>query len=208
MVGTIGYLGKVQIKLGLTCAFLYMLGATLSSSAFGAALGGVGLLLRRGLGALGVPGEVVVPGALALFLLLCAVYELSSPRFRIPQRRWQLERSDWVIMGRRGAAWRWGLVFGLGVWTPIVFPLFFALPVLALGSGSPLSGAIIMGSFGFTLGLWLLAVLLGVRWCGDSVNALLQSAENRRWSHRINGVAALGFGVYLIAALAGILPRA
>ena len=90
---------------------------------------------------------------------------------------------------------------------PIVFPLYFALPVLAVASGSVQAGALIMGSYGVSLGLWLLVVMLALRWTGDGINRVIQTPVTQRWSHRINGALALSYSAYLtiliVAALRG-----
>jgi hypothetical protein len=202
MVGTIGYLGKVHLRLGLICALLYSLGAALTAGAIGVALGAVGMGIRALLGRLGGEWDLALPAGGAAFLVVCAVYELAAPRLRIPQRRWQLERSHWVLLGRRQASFRWGAVMGLIIWTPIVFPALFAVPVLALVSASPWSGGIIMGAYGLALGLWLIPVILALRWVGDGVNTLIQTPLTLRWSHCINGATALALGAYLSMGVA------
>jgi sulfite exporter TauE/SafE len=201
MVGTIGYLGKVHLRLGLECWFRFTLGATLAASLYGATLGLLGMGLRAGLRQLGAPVDLVIGIPLALWMVVCAVYEFGSPRLRVPGRRRQLERSQWLELGRKRTSFIWGALMGVGFRTPIVFALYFGMIALALASGSPLTGALIVGSYGLTQGVSLMVFILGLRWKGDGIADVLQSPGATRLSHWINGTAALFFAGYLLVTL-------
>jgi cytochrome c biogenesis protein CcdA len=198
MVGTIGYLGKVQFKLGLKCALLYTLGAAAAGSLLGAILGGAGWLLSSGLAFFGVASIYVLTGLAIFVLFVCVVLEICAPKLWFPQRRQQVPRGHWHYYGPRMASLRWGAVLGIGFWTPIIFPLYFGVVALAISSASPLLGAVVMGVYGGTQGLSLLWIMLRLRWGADHIMDNAQTAEPMRLSHRINAAAALSFGLYLL----------
>lgn len=123
----------------------FALGATLAGAVAGALLGALGMLLPGGF--TGHARTIVVALALiAAFALDLSATTVPGPRRQVDER--------WLDRYR---GWVYGLGFGsqlgLGVVTIITSAATYVVPLCALASGHPVTGAAIMGLYGALRGL-------------------------------------------------------
>ena len=123
----------------------FALGATVAGAAAGALLGALGMLLPGGF--TGHARTIVVALALiAAFALDLSATTVPGPRRQVDER--------WLDRYR---GWVYGLGFGsqlgLGVVTVITSAATYVVPLCALASGHPVTGAAIMGLYGALRGL-------------------------------------------------------
>jgi cytochrome c biogenesis protein CcdA len=113
----------------------------------------------------------------------------------------RLSLAGTVKGGSRGAE------LGLGFRTYIMFPLYYGVAGLALASSSVVHGALILGTFGLGLGLSLICMTGLFRLAPDYIRSTIQSRGAVRWSHRINGTAALAMAVYIVVHFVSAVHR-
>lgn len=134
---------------------LHTLGAVVSAGAFGVALGTVGAVLGA---PWGTAGGLLV-GALAL---LYAARELFGLPIPIPDRRRQVPEWWRTTFSARTAAFLYGLGLGIGFFTYLRFGTLVVVSAVAVGSGDPLAGAVVLAPFGLARGLSVAVVWAGV----------------------------------------------
>jgi hypothetical protein len=112
MIGEIGYLGKVSLRIGSSSALLYTVGVTLGSAVVGFALGSLGMGIRwlGGWEGRGHPPDTLLP--VALLALVGGMRDLRFIWFRIPQPPRQVPRGWMSVYGPRKAGLFWGLGIG------------------------------------------------------------------------------------------------
>ncbi|HEX6262221.1 MAG TPA: MauE/DoxX family redox-associated membrane protein [Actinomycetota bacterium] len=130
---------------------LHALGAGLAAAAFGAVLGGGGALLGGPWGGAGLWAVALVAGAYALR----EAFGLPVP---VPERRRQVPEWWRGRLGPRGAAFAYGLGLGVGFLTYLRHGTLVAVSAVALASGDPWIGALVLAPFGLARGLSLTAV--------------------------------------------------
>jgi len=172
----------------------FVLGATIAGAALGA--------LAGELGAVAVPGSVGLGArlaALAVVGLVAAVLDAGGDRVPGPHRQ---VNEDWLTAFR---GWVYGLGYGaqlgLGITTVVSSAALYVALIVAVATGEPVRGALVVGCFGAVRGLTVL-VAAGVRRPAQLIglHALLS-----RWREpsRNAGIAALG--AIATAALIGAL---
>lgn len=171
----------------LTSIALHTLGATLAAGVFGAALGGLGALLRAPWGR---AGALAVLAVAVLYLLR----EVAGLRIPIPDRHRQVP--DWWrnFYSPLVASLLYGLGLGIGFLTFLTYGTFVAVSVGAVASGDALVGALLCAPFGFARGI---VVLVGARGVMGPVDDLAASA----WPRVAN---ALVLGAVVVAALPAV----
>jgi hypothetical protein len=171
---------------------LHVLGATVAAATFGAALGGLGLLLGA---PWGLAGGVIV-GAVAVAYLAREGLGLRLP---VPQLRRQVP--DWwrMYFGVGSAAFLYGVGLGVGFFTYLGHGTLVVVSAVAVVSGRPLVGAAVLTPFGLARGLS--AVVARHARTAEEGSALVarlaRSSSRRGW--RFAHLAAL---VALVAAAA------
>lgn len=150
MVETIApvvYGSRVRYLLG---AAIHALSATVAAATFGALLGLAGR-------ALGAPWGRVGTAALVAIACLYLLREAAGLPIPIFDRKRQVP--DWwrTFFSPPVAAALYGAGLGVGFLTSLGHGTLVAVAALALGSGDPVAGVVLMGPFGFARGL---AVLL------------------------------------------------
>jgi hypothetical protein len=134
---------------------LHALGAVVSAGAFGAALGTVGSLLGA---PWGTAGGLLVGG----LALLYAARELFNLPIPIPDRRRQVPEWWRTAFSARTAAFLYGLGLGIGFLTYLRFGTLVVVSAVAVGSGDPVAGAVVLAPFGVARGLSVAVVWAGV----------------------------------------------
>jgi len=171
---------------------LHALGAAASAALFGAGLGAVGVALGAPFGDAGT----------VLFILLATIYaigELAGRRLPVPQLRRQVP--DWWRAFFPGpvAAFLYGFGLGVGFLTYVGHGTLVALSVLAIVSGRPVAGALMIAPFGLARGLSIVRA-------GD-----VRTAEDGRLlvdslaGSPVVGRAAANAGALLVLAVSGIV---
>jgi hypothetical protein len=147
-------------------------------------------LVGLGLGAIGYPlaslttnlwGPVGIATALALL-----VRELGWVRFPLPQAHRQTDDRWAKIFPSVAAAGLWGFDIGLTLSTWMTFSGAWLLIVLAIVSGSPSTGALLLGSYwlGRALSVWIVpAVLPGMTAAPQVIGRVLASRPSLRRIH-------------------------
>lgn len=130
----------------VTSIGFHAVGAGISSGAFGAALGVVGSFLGAPWGRDGV---LLISGV----ALLYAAREAFGLPIPIPDRRRQVPEWWRSTFSPNGAALLYGLGLGVGFLTYVRHGTLVAVSTVALASGDPLVGAIVMAAFGLARGL-------------------------------------------------------
>jgi hypothetical protein len=134
---------------------LHTLGATGSAAAFGAILAAGGAVLGA---PWGKPGTLFV-GGLALLYAAREVFDLPIP---IPDRRRQVPEWWRSAFSPGTAAFLYGLGLGMGFLTHVRFGTLVVVSGVALGSGDPVAGALLMAPFGLARGISIAVVWAGV----------------------------------------------
>jgi hypothetical protein len=134
---------------------LHALGAVVSAGAFGAALGIGGSLLGA---PWGTAGGLLVVG-LALLYTARELFDLPIP---IPDRRRQVPEWWRTTFSTRTAAFLYGLGLGIGFLTYLRFGTLVVVSSVAVGSGDPVAGAVVLAPFGLARGLSVAVVWAGV----------------------------------------------
>lgn len=155
--------GGRRSRWSVTVAF-HALGAVVSAGAFGAALGTVGSLLGA---PWGTAGGLLV-GGLALLYTARELFDLPIP---IPDRRRQVPEWWRTTFSPRTAAFLYGLGLGIGFLTYLRFGTLVVVSAVAVGSGDPLAGAVVLAAFGLARG-----VSVAVVWAGVSTDGVQRVA--------------------------------
>jgi len=139
-------------------ATMHVLGSVTGGAAVGAVAGLLGWLALGGVGSLGAVGMHARVAALAATFAAGLAWELARGRLPGPRRqvdeRWLDRYRGWVYgLG-------YGAQLGAGLTTVIVSSAVYAVPVTAILSARPLTGAVIGGVAGAFRGL---SVLVGGR---------------------------------------------
>jgi hypothetical protein len=168
----------------------FALGATAAGAAAGAVLGALGMLLPGG--STGHARTIVVAVALiAAFAVDLSATSVPGPRRQVDER--------WLDRYR---GWVYGLGFGsqlgLGIVTVVTTAATYVVPVCALASGDPVTGAAIMGLYGALRGLTPL-LAAGVRTPQHlmALHARLRSADT--------ATARAGAAVLAVAGMLGLV---
>lgn len=167
--------------------WLHASGYLLGAAALGGIAGEMGKVLRAH-----VTGEAdaVVPlAATGAIGLLFSLMELDLVRLRLPQSRWQVPASWFLLLGAPAAAFAYGGVLGMGLPTRITVATFYVPVIWALLSGRPLTGVLALAGYG-------VGRILSLKLMGNNVPDLAErSRQLRRWRvlvHVVNG-ALLAF---------------
>lgn len=171
----------------------HILGATVSASLLGAALGVAGMALGAPWGILGTVAVIGVAGAYAL-------RELAGLPVPIPELRRQVPEWWRSAFSPGTAATLYGLGLGLGFATHLRHGTLVAVAAATLASGDPVVAAVAMGAFGLAR-----SSAVGLAWvfAGDvgSLTERLERLALRPEGRVLNGVA-LGSIVIVGAAAA------
>lgn len=176
--------------------FTHALGAAAAASIVGAALGGVGYVLRAPWGR----GGAVFVGALALTYAAREAVGLPIPlldRHRQVPEWWRTFFSPPV------AAFLYGVGLGSGFFTFLTFGTFIAVAGAALASGSPAVGALLCAPFGLARALSLAAAhaRAGDKEPGEIVDRLEALAASPL-PRAVNAVALAALGGSALATVA------
>jgi hypothetical protein len=125
---------------------LHVAATTLTALAFGAVLGGIGLLVRAPWGPV---GRVVVIAV----ALLYAARELFGMPVPVPDRHRQVPEWWRTFYSPPVAATLYGIGLGIGFFTFLTFGTFVAVSIGAFLTADPARGALIVGPFGLARGL-------------------------------------------------------
>lgn len=174
---------------------MYIVGATVSATAFGAAVAGLGALLAAPWGAAGI----VMVSALAALYLAREAFGLPIP---VPQLRRQVP--DWwrTFFPYDAAALLYGIGLGVGFLTYLRHGTLVVVSAAAAASGRPVVGAAMLGPFGLARGLSAI-VAMRARTPEDGsaiVGRLARTASSPGWRllHVVPLVAVLGASLSLI----------
>jgi hypothetical protein len=198
MIGQIGYLGKVSLRVGLASALLYTLGAASGAAVVGLLLGSLGLGARwlLDLGYEAHPPGVLLPvGCLAL---LGGLRDLGVVPLRLPQPAKQVPRGWLEVFGPRTVGFLWGASIGLALNTMIQYSLYYVVALWVLLAGSPLLGAQVLAVYGFTQGAVLVLDVLAMARDSGRSGGLLGWGRTG-FFFRFGGAALLACGVFLVA---------
>jgi hypothetical protein len=178
-----GRRGRWGIAVGV-----HILGAGLGAAAFGGTLG----LAGRALGApWGTPGLSVVAAVAAVY----AGRELLGIPVPLPDRKRQVPEWWRTFFGPISAPFLYGLGLGVGFLTYLRHGTLVAVAALAVISGDPGLGALILLPFGLARGLTVLVAAPGVSAEGvGSVMARLDALALSEVPRRVNGMALVALG--------------
>lgn len=173
---------------------LHALGAGLAAGAFGAALGGAGALLGGPWGGAGL-------AAVGLVALAYASREAFGLPVPIPERRRQVPEGWRGRLGPHAAAFVYGLGLGIGFLTYLRHGTLVTVSALALASGHPGLGALVLVPFGLARALSLTAMALArtseeVRGVVDRLERIAVSALPRA----ANGLILVALAAVALAA--------
>lgn len=199
MIGQIGYLGQVSRRIGIVSAVLYAVGAVCGALLLGLVFGVVGLgtrwLFHLGYVAPGAAPHFVVGG----LAILGGLLDLGAIPVRLPEPIKQLPRHWLAVLGPYRTSFLWGLHVGIGRKTRVGSTLYYVLIAWIVLIGSPLFGALVLGLYGLSHGLLLIAEVGGIALrATDPLQGLLGVARSD-FLFRYAGVALLLCGVFLIA---------
>jgi len=177
---------------------LHVLGATLAAAAFGAALGGIGALLRAPWGVGGL--LLVVAAATAYGLAEAFGFDLP-----VPQARRQVP--DWwrTFFSRPVYSFLYGVGLGIGFFTYLARGTLVVVAVAALASGRPALGALLMAPFGLTRGGSVLVASRArtIEQARALVDRLAVASRSVVW-RAANAVALLAVAATAAIAIAGL----
>lgn len=173
---------------------LHALGASAAAAAFGAALGAVGGLLGAPWGPAGVVAAAGIAG-------LYAVRELLGVPVPLPDRHRQVPEWWRAFFPPRVAAFLYGAALGVGFLTFLRHGTLVAVAAVAVASGDPALGALVVAPFGIARGLSVAVVASGrtddrVAGVVDRLDGLAMS----RWPRLVNGAALLAVGSAVVVA--------
>ena len=171
----------------------HALGAVAAASIVGAALGGIGYLLRAPWGAVGA----VFVGALAFTYAAREALGLPIP---LLDRRRQVPEWWRTFFSPSVAAFLYGVGLGSGFFTFLTFGTFIAVAGAALASGSPALGALLCAPFGLARALSLAAVHAGDAAPGEIVDRL-EAIAATPLPRAVNAVALAGLGGAALATV-------
>ena len=174
---------------------LHALGAGLAAAAFGATLGGAGALLGGPWGGAGL----AVVGALAVAYAAREALGLPVP---IPERRRQVPEWWRGQLGPHAAALVYGLGLGIGFLTYLRHGTLVAVSALAVVSGDPALGALLLAPFGLARAIGLTAAA-GAR-TPQEVRGVVDRLERIATSplpRAANGLALAGVAALALAAV-------
>lgn len=174
---------------------LHVVAATATATAFGALLGGIGLLVRAPWGPLG--GALIVAIA-----LLYAARELLGVPIPVPDRHKQVPEWWRTFYSPPIAATLYGIGLGIGFLTFLTFGTFVAVAVGAFLTADPARGAMIVGPFGLARGLSVI-LAAGAR-DQDAASELVdrvQDVGEGPAGRVLNGVALLAVAAAAIATV-------
>ena len=179
---------------------LHTLGATISAAALGAALGGIGAALGAPWGRLGFLFVAVVAGVYAARELLRAPVPLPNLHRQVPEW-WR------TFFSPAASSFLYGLGLGVGFVTYLSFGTLVAVAAVAVASGSPLVGLLVVAPFGLARGLSVLvaAPATGAERVGLVVDRLDRLALSRV-PRRANGFALASIAVAAAVAAVGADP--
>lgn len=179
----------------LASVALHTLGATLAAVAFGALLGGTGLLLGA---PWGLAGAVLV----AVVSLVYAAREGVGLRVPLPCRRRQVPQWWRTFFSPPVTAFLYGLGLGVGFLTFLTYGTYVAVSVAALVIGSPLLGALLLAPFGLARGI---SVLLAARTSSSEGAAVLvdrlQAIGLTRLPRTVNAAALTALAAIAVLGL-------
>jgi hypothetical protein len=171
-------------------------GGAASAAVMGAALGGLGGILGAPWGRTGLVALAAVAGAYAARELLGIPIPLPNLRRQVPEW-WRTFFSPPV------AAFLYGAGLGVGFLTFLSFGTLVAVSAAALVSGSPATGALLVGPFGLARGL---SVLVAAKATDQERLERLAGRMERMAVSRapamVNGIALLA--VTIVAAVAAV----
>jgi hypothetical protein len=170
--------------------FTHALGAAAAAAIVGAALGGIGYVLRAPWG----PAGAVFVGAVALAY---AGREAAGLPVPLIDRRRQVPEWWRTFFSPPVAAFLYGVGLGSGFGTFLTFGTFIAVAGAALATGSPVLGALLCAPFGLARALALTAAHAGA---GD--------ADPGEIVDRLEALAATPVPRTVNAAVLGVLGAA
>ena len=180
----------------LAAVGLHAMGATAAAAAFGAVLGSVGALTGRPAGPAGGALVGLVATAYAGREALGLPVPVPAARRQVPD--WWRSFFSWPA-----AALLYGAGLGIGFLTFLSNGGLVVVAVAAVVSGRPLTGALLLGSFGLARGLSpLVAWQVRSREAGTALVDLLAASDARLWRWLNAGAIAS----VAVTAL-GTLPR-
>lgn len=174
---------------------LHALGAGLAAAAFGAVLGGVGAVLG---GPWGGAGLAVVAAVATGY----AAREAVGLRVPIPERRRQVPEWWRGQLGPHAAAFLYGLGLGIGFLTHLRHGTLVAVTAVAIASGDPALGALLLAPFGLARALTLTTVA-GAR-SSEDVRGVVDQLERIATSplpRAANGLALAALAALALAAV-------
>ncbi|HEY0100630.1 MAG TPA: hypothetical protein VGB76_16915 [Pyrinomonadaceae bacterium] len=151
MVGTIIPIGygdthRTQYIRKPAVVLAHLAGTTVGATAFGVAVGTLGMLLKGGLALAGYEQlMILVTGTLAL---LYGGHELKIFRLPAPQSSWQVPEKWRAEMSPGWASFFYGAGLGPGLFTAIPFTTFYLILAWVLVSASPTLGALCFAVYG------------------------------------------------------------
>lgn len=171
---------------------LHTLGATASAALLGALLGAAGWLLGAPWGSAG----------LLVVAVLAAIYA-ARELFNLPIPLPDMDRQvpDWwrTYFSRNVAAFLYGLGLGVGFLTYLSFGTLVPVAAAAVISSSPVTGALLLGTFGLMRGL---SVMIAASSDPETIVEALGAPQLRRRGARFNGVILAGIlGLAIALAL-------
>jgi hypothetical protein len=199
MIGQIGYLGQVSRRIGIVSAVLYEIGAVSGASLLGLVFGAVGMGTRwlfhlDYLAPSAAPQFVI--GGLAL---LGGLLDLGAIPARLLEPSKQLPRHWLAVFGPYRTSFLWGLHVGIGRKTRVGSTLYYILIAWIVLVGNPRFGALVLGLYGLSHGLLLIAEVSGIALrTTDPLQGLLGLARSD-FLFRYAGVALVLSGVFLLA---------
>jgi sulfite exporter TauE/SafE len=204
MIATIGSLVQEtnQRQRWLLASSLYTVACASSALLFGAFLGGLGNTLRSlTCGAssctLAQRGSALVVGFLALAYACCDLGFIYLPR---PSVMKAVPISWWRRWKPYGAALVYGAALGVGFTTRIWFGAFYVICAWCLLQGDLLSGALLMGVYGFTRAVTIFPASWFVYKQGSNhsrrLGYILDKAE---FAQQVVAVILFFFGVEIIS---------
>src|SRR5215813_4851848 len=155
MIGQIGYLGKVSCRIGIISAGLYALGASLGGLFLGSVYGVVGMGTRWLLYGYVAPGSAT-PFVIGVLAVAGGLWDLGVIPVCLPEPIKQLPRHWLAVFGPYRTSFLWGLHVGIGRKTRVGSTLYYVLIAWIVLSSRPLFGALVLGLYGLSHGLFLI----------------------------------------------------
>jgi hypothetical protein len=180
---------------------LHVAGATFAAAAFGAALGGLGWVLRAPWGDAGLAIVVAAAGAYHL-------RETRGLRLPVPQLRRQVPLWWRSYFPLAPAAFLYGIGLGVGFVTYLLHGTLVVVATAAIASGDPLVGVALLAPFGLVRGATAIAAR-GVRSAdasGALVERLARLSDRRAWTfaHAVTLSAVVVTGSVAISDAGGV----